>query len=130
MCKGRADHCLCCLEFIRDLYFIRCSKPNCQRKIVYPKIFEECEKCLKSCPDTRCNKEVQGLPRYWFTKPDQRIVKFQRSGPKRLVISTTPIGKKINFPSVAFSSLNKLHRLWAFFLPKKGFASLTVRNLC
>ena len=92
MCKSRTNHCLCCLDFIAELYFIQCSKANCQKKIVYPKIFEECEKCLKSCSDTRCNQQVKGLPRYWFTKPDQIIVQFGRAGPNRLIVRSTKRG--------------------------------------
>ena len=95
MCKVRQDHCLCCLDFIRDLDFIKCSKANCDRKIVYPKIFEECQKCLASCPDIRCNREVQGLPRRWFSKPDQRAVSFSRAGPSRLIVRNTHIGNSL-----------------------------------
>lgn len=93
MCKSRVNHCLCCLDFIVELDFIQCSKANCQRTIVYPKIFEECKKCLKACSNTRCNQEVKGLPRYWFTKPNLRPVRFERAAPNRLLLTNAHIGK-------------------------------------
>ena len=105
MCKSRTDHCLCCLDFIKELYFIKCSKPDCQRKIVYPKIFEECQKCLKSCEDKRCNQQVKGLPCYWFSKLDQRAVRFERAGPNRLIVRHAKIGKK----TIIILSLHSVH---------------------
>ena len=103
----RDSWCLCCMSFIRNLTLTTCSKENCTRKRVYPKLVEECPDCLKTCSATRrCNQLVNALPRCWYETPQEKAVKFDFVE-GRIVISTTtdrhiylyrgPVGKSTRF---------------------------------